>query len=388
MTTEPSYRNGSVYISIGVLAWNEEEAISPALESLFQQSIFAELAERNLRCEVLCVPNGCTDQTAQVAIEVFSRQSAKHPFRQFFCCEVRDLRERGKNNAWNRFVHDLSSKEAEVLLLMDGDIVLQHPDTLRNMVLALEQNERASVATDTPIKDIALKSRRNLRDGMSLSASRLTHTATAQVTGQLYAIRARVARNIYLPRDLVACEDGFIKWLVCTCGLTQEASGDRVIEAENASHIFQAYTSFTDILRNQKRQIIGQTIVHILIDQHLRTLPIEQRHNLGETLRAKDAGDPPWLKRLIAAHLQRTRWFWRLFPNLVSNRVAEWRRIKGIRKLVYLPATLARLAFTLVAAWMARRFLVSGSTDYWPDTRSPRLKTFTSLEQQSKVAQT
>lgn len=388
MTTKPSYHSGGVYVSIGILAWNEEEAIGPALESLFRQSIFAELAERDVQGEIVCVANGCTDQTVQVATEVFSRHAAKHPFRNFFSCEVRDLRERGKNNAWNRYVHDLSSKEAHLLFLMDGDIVLQHPDTLRNMVGALERNEAASIATDTPVKDIALKSRRNLRDGMSLSASRLTHTAAAQVTGQLYAIRAPVARNIYLPRDLVACEDGFIKWLVCTCGLTQEASADRVIDAENASHIFQAYTSFPDILRNQKRQIIGQTIVHILIDRYLGTLPIEQRLNLGETLRAKDADDPPWLKRLIAAHLQQTRWFWRLFPNLVSNRVAEWKRITGVRKLVYLPATLARLAFTLVAAWLARRFLVSGSTDYWPDTRSPRLKTFTSLEQQPKVVQT
>src|SRR2546422_4083093 len=39
-------------ISIGILAWNEAEAIGATLHSLFRQSLFAELNQRQLTCEI------------------------------------------------------------------------------------------------------------------------------------------------------------------------------------------------------------------------------------------------------------------------------------------------------------------------------------------------
>src|SRR6185436_18133210 len=154
---------------------------------------------------------------------------------------------------------------------------------------------------------------------------------------------------------------------------------ERVVQAEHASHIFEAYTGLGDILRNQKRQIIGQTIVHILVDQHLQNLSLEEKLNLAETIQDLEQSDSSWLKRLIGDHLRRTRFFWRLYPNLFSSRFARLRRMRPLRRLLYLPITLATCAVTLVAAWLARRFLVRGYTDYWPDTRSPGLKDFAGL---------
>ena len=65
----------------------------------------------------------------------------------------------------------------------------------------------------------------------------MTGSASAQLCGQLYCIRAEVARNIYLPKDLCACDDGFIKALVCTDFLTQAAATLAAPSAIGATNI-------------------------------------------------------------------------------------------------------------------------------------------------------
>ena len=287
-----------------------------------------------------------------------------------------EVQKRGKINAWNMFVHELSSREAQFLLFADADIVLNEPQTLWNMYRALDQNPLALVSTDTPIKDIALKPRRTLMERISLAASRMTQSAAAQLTGQLYCIKANIARNIYLPADLAACEDGFIKALSCTYFLTHEVRPKHIVVAPKASHIFEAYVSLRDILNNQKRQMIGQTIVHLLVDRELKQLPLEQKLNLAGTLREREATDPNWLKLLIAEHMRRTRHGWQLFPNLLSSRFQRLKGLRGTHRITHLPVALAGLAVSLLASQRAYRALRAGYVNYWPDTQSPKLKNF------------
>ena len=154
-------------------------------------------------------------------------------------------------------------------------------------------------------------------DRLSLAASRLTSSGKAGLCGQLYCIRAEIARNIYLPKDLAACEDGFIKTLACTDFLTHPAVSWRICVADGAEHTFEAYTSPAAIVKNQKRQIMGQTIIHILVDGYLRTPAALCEHAcLAATLERKDRTDPEWLKRLIHQHLQQARFWWRLYPGI------------------------------------------------------------------------
>jgi hypothetical protein len=338
--------------------------------------LFAELAGHARRCEIICIANGCTDRTAAVARELFERQQREHPCKHVFTARVVEVQKRGKINAWNLFVHELSPREAEFLFLTDADIVLDEPDTFLNMHLALRENPAASISTDRPIKDIALKPRRTLTERVSLAASRMTQSAAAQLTGQLYCIRATVARKIYLPTDLAACEDGFIKALACTSFLTDQVRPDRIVVAPKASHIFEAYVSLRDILNNQKRQAIGQTIVHLLIDRDLKRLPEEQKLNLADTLRARETADPHWLKLLIAEHMRRTRHFWQLYPNLLTSRIQRFKGLRGIKRITHLPVALAGLGIALLASRRAYRALRAGYINYWPDTQSPKLKTF------------
>jgi glycosyltransferase involved in cell wall biosynthesis len=351
-------------VSIGIFAWNEERAIKATIESLLQQSFFTRLRRRGWRCEVVCVANGCTDRTAALAAEIFAKRldSAAD------CIEGRaeNLVERGKVNAWNEFVHRLSAREAKFLFMMDADILIHRPDTLWLMLRALENDPEANIAVDRPCKDTEFKPRKTWRDAMSLAASRMTSAATGQLCGQLYCIRAEVARNIYLPKDLAACEDGFIKSVVCTDFLTRPAAAERIRIAAGAEHTFEAYTSLGAILKNQKRQIIGQTIVHVLVDQELPRLTIGERKQFAGTLRAREAADPGWLKRRLVEHLRQVHFFWRLYPGLLGQRFRRLSRLGWSKRVRYFPAAAAGWAAALISSFMAYRALKAGCTDYWP----------------------
>ena len=191
-------------------------------------------------------------------------------------------------------------------------------------------------------------------------------SAQAQLCGQLYCIRAEVARNIYLPKNLGSCEDGFIKTLVCTDFLTQPVAPERMRAAEEAEHTFEAYTSPAAVFKNQKRQIIGQTILHLLVDNHLKALPAAEKARLGEALKERETSDPSWLKRLIAAHVERTRFFWQLYPGLLGVRFKRWAKLKPMKRAVCFPSAIAGFFLALSASWAACQTLKQGSIDYWP----------------------
>ena len=183
------------------------------------------------------------------------------------------------------------------------------------------------------------------------------------MTGQLYCIRSEVARRLYLPKEL-GIDDGFIKAIVCTDFFSNPLNPGRIVLAGDASHVYEAYTSTGELLNNQKRQMIGQTIVHMVVE-HLKTLPEPQRTNLAVTLRRKEEANPDWVARLIAEHL-RGRSFWRLFPDALSFRFKRWWRLRGTKRLTHLPAALVGFAVTMIACARARSHFKRGKMHFWP----------------------
>jgi hypothetical protein len=250
---------------------------------------------------------------------------------------------------------------------MDADIRLGEDSTLWNLFHGLEENALAQVAVGEPIKDLALKTSPTLRERISLATSRLTQGSGPQLTGQLYAIRAATARRIRLPRDLAACEDGYIKNVVCTDFLLKESEGTRLIRVPGASHVFEAYVTAGAILRNQKRQMIGQTFVHLLLDRYLPALAIQEGLGIGEVVKRLDEEDPQWLRRLVRYHVGQTPRFWQLFPGVCTFRYERWARRPAGERLRYFPAMVVGSIVTMVAAWMAWRSLRRGLLEYWPD---------------------
>src|SRR5262249_48717524 len=162
-------------------------------------------------------------------------------------------------NAWNRFVHEFPSLEARYLCLMDADIVFHHRDSVHALMAALERRPRATASSGRRVKGILFNANKTLQGRVTLTPPNLSAAGgTAMLCGQLYCLRASAARNIYLPRGLGAVEDGFIKAAICTDGFTRDSEPARVVTAPEAAHIFEAYVSPADVLKNQKRQMIGQ----------------------------------------------------------------------------------------------------------------------------------
>jgi glycosyltransferase involved in cell wall biosynthesis len=362
----PFEEKRAIAVSLAIFAWNEEKTIAETLESLFQQTLFQELGQRGEVCEIVCLANGCTDGTAEIATRIFKEQDSVNCWPCAFVARVENLREAGKLKAWNHFVHCVSAREARFLFFMDADIRIHREETLWNMLAALEMRPEVHLSTDLPRKDISFRPANSIAARASLAMSRITGSAPAQVCAQLYCLRTEIARNIYMPRDLSACDDGFIKTLVCTDFLTQPANPQRVYLAAQAEHTFEAYTSPATVLRNQKRQIIGQTIVHVVVDQYLKRLPHSKRRKVAGVLKAKEVVDPDWLKRLISEHVARTRFPWQLHPGLLSHRMNRWAALSRTEQLACAPAVAASCLSALIASIMAYRYLKAGYTQYWP----------------------
>lgn len=354
------------------MAWNEEDSIRTTLESLFRQSIFEKLEARGLRCEIVCIANGCSDGTVRVAGEAFEQLSAGHPHERAIKTSVQNIVEPGRSNAWNRFVHEFSARESRFVCLMDADIIFKERDTIFSLVDTLEKNAHAFVSTGRHYKDIAFKERKTLLDRISLATSSMTGTIPGGFTGQLYCMRAEVIRNIRLPRDLVANDDGFMKAVVCTQSLTRKLDTTRIAKAPDAAIIYEAYVSVGEVLNNQKRQMMGQTTVHVLLG-YLDALPVEARAHLADTIAELDRKDPDWFKKLNARHIERTRHFWQLFPGILTFRFKRLGQLPGLKKITHAPAAIVGFAVTMIACWRAYRTMKSGTAGYWPKPRRQSL---------------
>jgi hypothetical protein len=100
--------------------------------------------------------------------------------------------------------------------------------------------------------------------------------------------------------------------------------------------------------------------------EYLKTLPPGERANLAAWLRQRERTDPEWLRKLLDRHLSRARFFWRLFPGILTFRFRRLWKLKGMRKLTHFPAAMVGVAVTLVACARAFRFLKNGQSYYWP----------------------
>ncbi len=357
-----------IALSIGILAWNEEDSLGATLDSLFAQSIFGLLEKRGERVEIICLANACTDRTVPIAQETFTRMLRTHAARAGLSAWVADIREPGRNNAWNRFIHEFSAPESRFLCVMDADIVFNRPDTIELVLHALEADPRLGGASDWPVKTISLKARPSLRERLSLATSDMTGNIAGRLNGMFYCLRTAIARNLYLPRDLGANDDGFFKAAICTDFFRAPLDPTRVVSVRQATHLYLPYLALRDVINNQQRQMIGQTCVHVLVE-YLQTRPLAERTHLGATLQHLDATDPDWLKRLIQAHLAGVKYFWQLFPDLLSFRWRRLAQLRGKQRLTHFPAAAAGFCLTLIASWRAARFLRRGVAAFWPKTQ-------------------
>jgi glycosyltransferase involved in cell wall biosynthesis len=359
-----------IRFSLGIMAWNEAGGIVRTLESLFRQSVFAHLALRDQRCEIFCLANGCTDGTVSVSRRYFELMDSIHPWAETFSLRVMDIEQPGRNNAWNRFVHNYSNPESRYIFLMDADIIFQNPDSILNLFTALEQNAHADVSSGRQLKDIEFKPHKSLLEKISIATSTLTGTIDGRFSGQLYCMRSSIARRLYLPRDLGATDDGFFKAVICSEFFAHKPDGSRIAQVPGSAHSYEAYITPQDVLNNQKRQMIGQAQVHVLVE-HLKTLPAAESTDLAALFVRWERDDPDWLKDLLEQHFALKYFFWELFPGLLTFRFKRLGKLPGLRKLTHLPATLVGFIVTMIACSRAFHFLKQGRIYYWPKASRP-----------------
>lgn len=358
-----------ILLSIGIMARNEAGSIHHTIASLFAQTVFHEISAHGGRLEIICVINGSSDRTAEVVDELFAEASRNHPQREHFEARTEVLAASGKPNACNQFIHGCSAKEARALVLMDADITFVDSSAIWNLFSGLEQNAGAYVSVGQPIKNLSPDHTSRLRGKLSRATTRMTQSAPAQLTGQLYCIRTAIARQIHFPRALTACDDGYVKNLVCTNVGRTPLQNDRILPVANAAHKFDPYLPLKHVIMNQKRQVMGQAYLHILIDQFIPGLEPAERKDLGRVIQQLEETRPPWLTELMAQHLHETRFFWRLFPGLLSFRFQRLKSFPLSKRVGLFPASLAGFGVTLLAAWLAARALRKGDSQYWPELR-------------------
>jgi glycosyltransferase involved in cell wall biosynthesis len=340
-TPHPKKERKRVNISIGILAYNEAKSIAQTLASLFQQSIF-QVEQHTI--QVVVVPNGCTDATAAIATDTLQKSIEKlsHSSLQYQIC---DIKQPGKSNAWNQYIHEYSAPAADYLFLMDADIQFLNPRTLEELVNVLQTHPETWVTVGTPLKDVTLKTHKNLIDRLSIAVSKSAreslHLDNPVICGQLYCGRATALRQIWMPIGLPV-EDGFLRAVACTEGFTQLTDSPcRIQWVPSATHIFAAYTNLSTLLQHEKRIIMGGVINALLFDYLWNNCRPDQ--SVGFLICQRNQQDPNWLHHLLQEKLSQQGWW--VIPSDFSLR-----RLQGLRSYS-LAKKILRFSLVLLASF-------------------------------------
>jgi glycosyltransferase involved in cell wall biosynthesis len=343
-------------VSIGILAWNEAQTISKTIESLFAQTLFSKNCLHIESLELVCVPNGCTDRTSEVAQETMNKLMTLS-FRPNVVCRVCEVTDAGKGNAWNEFVHRISDQGAHYLILMDADVQLIIPETLENMIHALEQNNHASVSTPQRVKHVAIKARKTVCDLISLGVSEIGQSRPAMLAGCLYCARGHLLRRIWLPAGLVG-EDAFVCAMLVTSLFTRPTDNTRVIRAPNAAVMFESYTRVRDVYYNLRRRAITRGI-NAMMYTYLWANVGKIAPDAGMLIKKRNDQDSDWFCKLVRENVSRGSW-WIMPRGAIRVRLTAIANLPYNRRVLLLPAACIALVVDALVHISANRVIRRG----------------------------
>ena len=352
-------------VSIGVLAYNEAAGIAHTLTSLLAQSVFHTAVEisKVSEWEIIVVPNGCTDTTEVVAANALSALvpslTASKP-----AYSVRVLEQGGKSNAWNKYIHEMSRKDADVIVMVDADIEFGHPDTVLNCLTELRTNHRAKVVVDLPLKDFLKKPKLTWLESMSAKTSSVQLGESVGISGQFYCASALLLRQVWMPNGLSA-EDGFLKGMVITDMFRSEPDLGSVVRAANASHYYEGLTDLRDVFHHELRMVIGTSMNCYFMWDFLKFAVDPKGPGAGELIRNQLAVDPNWYRKTVENQIKNRGLL--VFPRgMMLQRFTSMRGLTWQRKLRRLPVVLVGTLLDVPTYWMASRKLRSGrALGFW-----------------------
>lgn len=331
-------------IDIGVFAHNEEQNIKTLLEMLAHQD-FSSLPDVSLRV-VICA-NGCTDCTVQIAKDVIAGLEQVTEY------EVLDLPQGGKSRTWNRFVHEFSRKGAQYLIFCDADIIIPEPHMLRGLVSFVQDRPAVAAASSRPVKDIVHQPQNlTATDKIIAAAGGTLNNWRKSICGQLYIMRAPIARSFHLPVGLPV-EDGFVRAMTLTDVFRGAENLDRIDGDDTLFHVYKSERGVCALIRHQVRIVIGSAI----------NTPIYKL--LSETsnppaLLQEAAANPDWLRELLRKALPRGYGYVPL--QFLTKRLSGFWSASQKRKIIILIG----FCFDLVVYGIAQIKMASGKgVGYW-----------------------
>lgn len=284
-----------IKVDIGVFAHNEADGITRTLQGLMRQEV------AGLDVRVLVLANGCTDDTAELARR-FSQTGNPSPTGP--SVEVAELAQGGKSRTWNRYVHELSRSDADVLVFMDADIDIPESDSLLRLIRGLTSNPALHAFNSHPIKDIVYRPENLglLDKAIAMGSETLNDWKTA-ICGSLYAMPSARARMLHMPIGL-AVEDGFLRAMILTDAMTIDEDFSR-IDGGDVFHVFSSERSILALIKHQTRIVIGSA-VNTAAFTALHAVPGSQRH----AALAEAASRENWLPEVIRAQLPKWPYGW------------------------------------------------------------------------------
>lgn len=348
-------------LSIGILAHNESGSIEVLLRSLCQQSLFSDANDKH-EVEIVVVPNGCTDDTAGVSRQALEQLAIEYG-QTSWTWRVCEVKEAGKSNAWNLFIHQFAAPDADFFYLMDADIQLHDRTSLEEMLKALIDNSEYWIALDRPIKDVELKENKNWLEKLSVAVSKSSNKGQLYICGQLYCGRAEPLRAMHLPTGLPV-EDGFLTQMVISENFTIEKPtfSKRIVRVETASHVFEAYTNPLELINHEVRVVVG-IVVNGLLTKYLREA-CRYGQTAGAIVAKNNLEDSQWLDKLKSHSVAKSRWSIPL--SLVLRRYRSLGNHSWKKALLRVPiATLAFLVDLSVFVRANSTLHHQAITNYW-----------------------
>lgn len=337
-------------IGVIILCKDEAARITQCLTSLSRQSLLC----RDHAIEILVVPNGCTDNTAEVAEQsrpIFGVMDG-------ITFRVEELKQGGKSRSWNTAVHELSDPSNELLVFLDGDIELAHDHVLEDLLAILLADPDVSVVSGKPIKDTVRKKDQNLVERLSLAASQKTGYSNV-INGSCYVARADVLRQIWLPNDLPG-EDGFLNAIVTTEGFTLPGPIENVRQPELPTH-FYAAESIRGFFHHEQRMMVG-TLINRWLIEHFQALSLGI--HAGEWIRQQNESNPRWVDDVVTSRVGEKGW---VVPNeLVFSRLSRRRNQSRWMWVTSLPIRVLAFTASLPSVVRANQVIRSRSAStYW-----------------------
>jgi glycosyltransferase involved in cell wall biosynthesis len=341
-----------VIVSIGMLARNEAARIAQTLRSLFEQSVFSAGGPTlpEAQWELIVVPNGCLDATAEVARAALAQLKPAQ-----VSASVVEVRASGKSNAWNRYVHEFSRKDADFIIMLDADIEFGQPHTIRNSIEELAASPSADVVVDRPLNSIARKETRTLLESIRIKLSRSRFDGPPGIAGSFYCARAPVLRAIWMPLGLSA-EDGFLRDMVITNLFRSEVDFGRVVRAKDASHFYEATAGLAQTFKHELRIAVGTALNCYLAWDLLKFATDPKGPGAGMLIKNCVESDPDWYRKYIDNEIRQRGW-WVLPKGMVFRSFARLRDLTLRNKLKWMPLVLPLFLFDIAICVAANNLL-------------------------------